>query len=70
MFIKNLKKDEKHFYYCNNLLSKYLEKKGCPILSKENGKTIFSKTEKLQKVLDTMPFYIKILEKVGDKYER
>ena len=70
MFIKNLKKDESRFYYCNSLVGKYLEKKGFPILSKVDGKIVFSKTKKLQKVLDTMPFYIKMIEKVGEKNER
>lgn len=70
MFIKNLKKDEIRFYYCNNLVGRYLEKKGFPVLSRIEGQMIFSKTEKLQKVLDTMPFYIKMLGKVGDKNEK
>ena len=70
MFIKNLKKDETRFYYCNNLVGKYLEKKGIPLLSQKDGQMIFAKTEKLQKVLDSMPFYIKVLGKAGDKYER
>ena len=44
MFIKNLKKDETRFYYCNSLVGKYLEKKGIPLLSQKDGQMIFAKT--------------------------
>ncbi len=67
MFIKNLRVDETRFYYCNNLVGKYLERKGFPMVAREKNKMVFSKTKKLQEVLDNMPFYIKLLEKAGDK---
>ena len=67
MFIKNLRVDETRFYYCNNLFVKYLERKGFSIVAREKNKMVFSRTKKLQEVLDKMPFYIKLLEKAGDK---
>lgn len=67
MFISNLNKNDSRFYYCNKYIGKYLERKGFPILSRQGDLLIFSKTKELQKAITSMPFYIKMFEKVGEK---
>nr|DAK84768.1 MAG TPA: hypothetical protein [Caudoviricetes sp.] len=66
MFINNIQNNDKYFYLCNAFVSKYLEKKGFPVLSRKDNVFVFSRTKKLQEVVDNMPFYLKLFEKVGD----
>lgn len=53
------------FYKCGKIIAKILVKKGYIVLSKCDKEYIFSKTKRLQKTLDSMPFYIKALVKAG-----
>lgn len=67
MFISNFKSvDTIKYYTCNNVIGKYLTKRGIPLLSRVDNKMIFVKTNKLQEALDKMPFYLKIFAKAGD----
>lgn len=65
MYISNINNTYRRFYMCGKTVGNYLIKKGIPLLSREEDTMIFSKTKELQRVIDTMPLYLKILVKVG-----
>lgn len=67
MYISNADKiTQGRVYKCGQLVGKYLIKQGIPLLSQQDDYTmVFSKTKRLQKALDDMPFYLKILVKGG-----
>ncbi len=69
MFIRNIKdlNVEKH-YICNKTIGNYLVKNGIPLLSRIDDKMVFVKTNKLQEVLNSMPFYIKLFGKGGVEF--
>lgn len=52
-------------YECGKTIGKYLIKMGIPLLSKTDNTMVFSNTKRLQKAIDEMPFYLKILVKGG-----
>lgn len=64
MYIANIDNSNNKYYECGRIIGKYLVKHGLPLLSvNDKGKMMFAKTEKLQKVMNTMPFYLKIFKK-------
>ena len=66
MFISNIRQYEsRHIYRCGNVIGKYLEKKGIPVLGRTKKEFIFSKTNELQKAIDKMPFHLRFLVKAG-----
>ena len=66
MYISNADKiTQGKVYKCGQLVGKYLIKQGIPLLSQQDNYMVFSKTKRLQKALDDMPFYLKILVKGG-----
>ena len=65
MFISNIDSDSHRYYVCGKVIGNYLIKSGIPLLSRLEGKMVFSKTHKLQKVLSDMPSFYKALSKVG-----
>lgn len=65
MYISNTNDLKNKYYECSSLIGKYLIKKGIPLLSLNGKKMVFSKTKRLQKVIDNMPFYLQVLIKVG-----
>ena len=65
MYISNPNDLKKQYYQCSKIIGKYLIKQGIPLLSIKDNKMIFSKTKRLQKAIDNMPFYLQVLIKVG-----
>ena len=65
MYIANSNSLKRGTYVCGKTIGKYLEKKGIPLLSMQNDKMVFARTIKLQKAIDEMPLYLKILLKGG-----
>lgn len=65
MFISNIDSGSHRYYVCGKVIGNYLIKSGIPLLSRLEGKMVFSKTQKLQKVLSNMPSFYKVLSKVG-----
>lgn len=65
MFISNIDNKDKRYYECGRLVGNYLIKSGVPVLSRIDGRMIFAKTKKLQKAINDMPLYLRILRKVG-----
>lgn len=65
MYISNSNTLKKGVYTCGKTIGKYLEKKGIPLLSMNEGNMVFANTKKLQKAIDEMPLYLKILVKGG-----
>lgn len=56
---------KKGLFICNPLIGKYLIRHGIPLLARENKKMVFSKTDDCLKVLNSLPFYLKLLMKAG-----
>lgn len=65
MYVSNAEYIKSKRYECGKLVGKYLIKRGFPLLSQRKKVMIFSKTRKLQEAINTMPFYLRILVKVG-----
>lgn len=63
MFVINVDElPEEKLYRCNGVVCQWLKEKNFPVLgkSKKTGEFVFSKTELLLEVLETMPFYLRI----------
>ncbi len=62
MYILNPTQDQLvSWFQCRERVAKYLIKEGLPIISIKDGFYYFVKTDKLQEVLDKMPFWLKWL---------
>ena len=61
MFITNPKSLSCLYSTKSRILVNYLEKNKIPILSEKNGRFFFSKTEKLNEILNNAPSWIKWL---------
>lgn len=63
MFIKNLQGLNVPIYRCNSFIGKYLvNERSIPLLSIEDSKWCFAKTALLDEVIESMPFYLKVLD--------
>ena len=51
-------------YVCSKPVSKYLLERNLPLLGAENGKYYFANTELLKEVLEFMPFWLKLMDKI------
>nr|DAG31333.1 MAG TPA: hypothetical protein [Caudoviricetes sp.] len=65
MFISNLDNKDKKYYECGKIVGNYLIKSGIPVLSRKDGAMLFARTNKLQKVINNMPLYLRLLIKGG-----
>lgn len=68
MYIVNSQKIRGATYCCHELVGKYLEKNGIPVLAKVDNHWQFKQNERLQKALSTLPLYLRFLIKVGVIY--
>jgi hypothetical protein len=63
MFIKNLEGSNINVYGCTPFIGRYLvNERSIPVLSIDGSKWYFSKTDLLEEVLKSMPFYLKVLD--------
>lgn len=60
MFIANV--DKKELFKCGEIVHKYLYDK-IPLLSRDNNYYYYSKTERLEQLLEDAPFWIKAVIK-------
>ena len=65
MYISNIEGVKTKRYECGRTIGKYLMKSGIPLLSSKEKQLVFANTKKLQEALNSMPFYLKLLVKVG-----
>ena len=68
MFISNYEKiSDTKVYLCGKMMADFLIKEGFSLLSYDNDKKkyIFARTKRLDKILNHLPFKLKILKKVG-----
>jgi hypothetical protein len=61
MYIRNPSSISKTLKF-NSIIGKYIINKGVPVVSIENGKYLFTDTNKLQEVVQSLPFYLKIFK--------
>lgn len=49
-------------YECKKRIANHLINKGIPLLSQKDGIFYFAQTENLQKVLDKLPWYLRLFK--------
>ena len=67
MYVNNINSfPENKIYRCSGIIANWLiREKNIPLLGKsKNGEFCFSKTDLLEEVLEQIPFYFKIAEKL------
>lgn len=68
MYIRNLSSTSIPAFECGACLANYLIRNSLPLLSQKDKSYYFAETKELRDLLDHVPFYIKLAERINNGF--